>query len=166
MNMPALHPANEPLSTLLGTWRGRGEGHYPTIDSFEYFEEVSFGHVGKPFIAYGQKTRHATTDLPLHAEQGYFRPTSPGTVELVLVQPSGIIEIHEGTIAVIDGSTVITLDSVHVAGSPTAKDVTQVQRVLTITGEGQSGDTMSYDMSMAAVGLPLQHHLAATLTRV
>ncbi|MDG2113046.1 MAG: FABP family protein [Actinomycetota bacterium] len=161
MNEPVLHPFCETLRPLLGTWRGRGSGHYPTIDDFEYLEEISFGHVGKPFVAYGQKTRDATTELPLHAEQGYFRPDGEGNVELVLVQPSGIIEIHTGSVAPIEGGVELVLHTVHVATSPTAKDVTEVGRVITVKGE-----TLMYDLSMAAVGLELQHHLNATLQRV
>lgn len=161
MNQPVLHPLCEPLLPLLGTWRGRGSGHYPTIDDFGYLEEVTFGHVGKPFLAYGQKTRDATTELPLHAEQGYFRPDAEGGVELVLVQPSGIIEIHTGSITPTDGGVELRLHTVHVATAPSAKDVTEVERSITV-----QGDTLTYDMSMAAVGLELQHHLNATLQRV
>ena len=43
----AIHPAIEPLSFLLGKWRGRGEGGFPTINSFSYGEELHFSHSGK-----------------------------------------------------------------------------------------------------------------------
>lgn len=152
-----IHDALEPLAFLLGTWRGTGQGSYPTIDDFSYREEVTFGHVGKPFLAYSQKTRNAETDLPLHAESGYWRPVGNGGVEVVLSHPTGVMEMLVGTT---DGG-VVTLTSSQIALTPTAKSVIEVHRRFEI-----GDDELRYDVSMAAVGLPLTHHLSAVLTRV
>jgi hypothetical protein len=92
-----LHPNLEELAPLLGTWAGRGAGEYPTIQPFEYFEEVVFTHVGKPFLVYGQKTKAVADGKPLHAETGFLRVPQPGNVELVLAHPSGITEIEVGS---------------------------------------------------------------------
>ena len=151
-----LHEDCAPLAFLLGTWRGRGEGEYPTIDSFAYLEEVTFGHVGKPFLAYVQKTRHADTGQPLHAETGYVRAIGDDRIEFVLSQPSGIVELHSGRIA---GTRLdLTLHAVHT--TPAAKSVTDVARSIEVVD-----DTLSYTVAMAAVGEPLTHHLRATLQR-
>ena len=151
-----LHEDCAPLAFLLGTWRGRGEGEYPTIEPFAYLEEVTFGHVGKPFLAYSQKTRHAETGQPLHAEAGYVRAVGDERIEFVLSQPSGIVELHSGR--AVDTRLELTLHAVHT--TPAAKSVTDVVRSIEVTG-----DTLSYTIAMAAVGEPLTHHLRATLER-
>ncbi len=53
---PPLHPDLEPVAWLLGSWRGEGAGSFPTIQSFRYGEELRFWHVGKPFLAFAQRT--------------------------------------------------------------------------------------------------------------
>ena len=158
MTGPAIHDDIAHLSWLLGTWAGKGEGEYPTIESFAYNEEVTIGHVGKPFLAYSQKTKHAETGLPLHAETGYFRPVGLTGLELVVAQPSGIMESHEGTV---DGTSLV-LTAVTVVTTGSAKDVTEVVRKITVD---PAAGSLSYTVDMAAVGQPLQHHLAATLHR-
>jgi hypothetical protein len=157
---PELHPDVAVLAPLLGTWEGSGTGDYPTIDDFAYVESITFSHVGKPFVAYTQRTRHPETSAPMHAETGYLRVPRPGSIEIVMAQPTGLAEIYEGAVVGGDAPLVIDVRSTSINATSTAKEVTITERTISVTG-----DDLHYTFRMAAVGQPLQHHLRATLHR-
>ncbi|SBS76244.1 conserved hypothetical protein [uncultured Mycobacterium sp.] len=158
--MPDLHPDLTVLAPLLGTWAGAGAGEYPTIDSFGYREEITIGHVGKPFLTYSQRTRATDDGRPLHAETGYFRLPAPGRIELVVAHPTGVTEIDEGTLLVDADGLAIEVASTSIGLTGSAKSVTALSRSFQL-----AGDQLTYRVAMAAVGVPLTHHLAATLRR-
>jgi THAP4-like, heme-binding beta-barrel domain len=157
---PDLHPDLEALAPLLGRWAGRGSGFYPTIQPFEYFEEVVFSHVGKPFLAYSQKTTSVADGRPLHGETGYFRVPRLGSVELIVAHPNGITEIEAGTYALTGGLIEVELSSTAIGLAPSAKEVTALGRSLRV-----DGDELSYTLRMGGMGQPLQDHLVAVLHR-
>jgi len=152
----ALHPDATALEFLLGTWTGEGQGHYPTIASFGYREEIRFWHVGKPFLAYSQRTWALDDGRPLHSESGYWRPKPDGAVEVVMAIPTGHVEIQEGRVV----GTTVSLSSRLVGATATAKPIDAVTRDLVVEGDG-----LRYVLAMAAVGEPLQEHLTAQLHR-
>lgn len=162
-----VHPATDPdplgpLAAWVGTWRGGGHGDFPTIDAFDFVEEVVFSATGKPFLAYTQRTRHAVDDRPLHVESGYLRrvgePAGDGAVavEWVVAQPTGLAETAAGTLA----DDVLTTTAVP-HRTPTAVEVREVRRRFV-----RAGDDLTYDLWMATADVPTTtHHLRASLHR-
>jgi hypothetical protein len=150
--------AGHPLDALAGTWRGTGQGEYPTIAGFAYAEELSITPVpGRPLAHWRSTTRDLSNDEPRHAESGFLRATqAPGAVELVVAHGFGIVETAAGEL----DREHLVLVSTGLLGTASAKSVERVERRYTL-----DGDRLTYDIAMAAVGIPLTHHLRAELRR-
>jgi hypothetical protein len=150
-------PDDHPFADLAGTWSGEGAGSYPTIQPFGYREELVIEPVpGRPVAHWRSRTRDAATGEPRHAESGFLRSVGDGQVELVVAHSFGIVEVGTGTFT---GDRLET-ESRQLVGAPTAKQVDVVSRRCRF-----DGDTLTYEVAMAAVGEPLTHHLRATLQR-
>jgi hypothetical protein len=150
-------PDDHPFAVLGATWRGTGNGEYPTIAGFAYTEELVITPVpGRPMAHWRSTTRDAATDEPRHAESGFLRATETG-VELVVAHGFGVLEAALGSF---DGAA-LALRSTDLFGTPSAKHVDEVDRRYEL-----NDDMMRYTISMAAVGIALTHHLSAELRRV
>jgi hypothetical protein len=143
----------EPLAFLVGSWRGEGEGEYPGVDPFRYTEELSFEHVGDPFLLVTESS-WTLDGAPLHFERGTLRPVGAGRVDLALAHPIGVAEVAEGTV---DGTTV-TLRSTAVVRTATGSPVTEIERRYRL-----EGDALSYELDMAMDGVARTFHVRATL---
>ena len=150
-----------PLAWLLGRWEGAGVGGYPSIESFQFGQEITFTHVGKPFLAYSSRTwlldEAGNQVRPLASETGFWRPQPDGTLEVMLAHPTGYAEIWLGTV---DGAKVELATDV-VARTGSAKEYTAGRRVYGLV-EGE----LMWAMDMAAAGEPLQAHVSGRLKRV
>jgi len=98
---PDLHPTLLPLLPLIGTWRGTGRGGYPTIEDFDYGQQVTFAHDGRGVLRYESRAWLLNEDgsvlRPGARETGWWRPgASPDELELLLAHPTGIVEIYVG----------------------------------------------------------------------
>ena len=155
----ALHPSLEAVGALIGTWRGPGRGEYPTIASFEYSEDVTFTDVGKPFLHYVQRTQ-SPEGAPMHTETGFLRVSAAGVVEFVLAQPTGQTELAEGPLETRPDGFSCALRS-QIVNSGSAKHVEATIRRVELTG-----DALRTTFAMAAVDVPMTHHLSSELRRV
>ena len=111
----------EPLEWLIGKWRceNTGNGQFPTIQSFNYGEELVFSNVGQPMLNVSSFTWHPESKIPMHQEVGFLR-IKPGTnqVSLLLSHNFGLTSIEEGTV---DGHSIV-LESKNISRIAFAKE--------------------------------------------
>ena len=83
--------------------RARASVGYPTIESFQFGQEITFSHNGKPFLIYTSRTwrldEDGTIGAPLATETGFWRPQPDSELEVLLAHPTGFVEIYLGEIA-------------------------------------------------------------------
>jgi hypothetical protein len=151
---PRVPDEAHPFAGMAGVWQGRGEGSYPNVAPFAYLEELVIEPVpGRPVAHWRSRSRDAATGEPRHAEAGFVR-AGGGGVELVVAHNTGITEVAVGTW---QGGR-LRLSCLRLLATPTAKQVDRVDRAYDFTATG-----VTYGLEMAAVGVPLTHHLHAVL---
>lgn len=163
---PDLHPALLGLLPYIGVWRGRGRGGYPTIDDFDYAQEIRISHDGRPFLLYESRAwildEQSRPVRPAGREIGWWRPVMAGDratdeLEALMSNPTGIMELYLGKVT----GTRVEMATDAVMRTATAKEVTAGHRLFGIV-EG----ALLYAQEMAAVGHGLSPHLSARLIRV
>lgn len=156
-----LHEVVAPFAFLLGSWRGEGRGHYPTIDSFTYTETLTFTATpGKPFLAYEQRSA-SPAGSPMHTERGFLRFVGAGAVEFTIAQPTGQTELLEGTVSA-DLQT-FHFRSTVLANSSTAKTVSETLRRYELDS---TRTVLHTEFDMAAVGEAMTNHLISDLRKL
>eukprot|EP01080_Neovahlkampfia_damariscottae_P006834 gene6834-10999_t len=150
----------ETIGFLIGTWKGEGVGKYPTIETFEYTEELTFVALPKkPILFYTQKTWKKQDKSPLHVETGYIRVPKENKVELVNSQPTGMTEVLEGFVK----DQEITLESTGIIRSDSAKKphVLKSKRIFSLK-DGKLEEIVE----MATTNTEkIQNHLTAVLSK-
>jgi THAP4-like, heme-binding beta-barrel domain len=150
-----------PYAWLIGTWAGAGVGGYPTTQGFQFGQEITFAHDGRPFLSYWSRTwkidEQGQPVEPLAMESGFWRPQADNQVEVTLAHPTGIVEIWVGQVS----GAKIELTTDVVARTVTAKEYTAAQRLYGMV----EGDLL-WALDMSAVGQPMQSHVSARLKRI
>ncbi|MEU1642136.1 FABP family protein [Micromonospora zamorensis] len=163
---PKLHPALDGLLPYIGLWRGRGKGGFPTIEDFDYGQEIRISHDGRPFLHYESRAwildEQSKPVRPAGREIGWWRPVlvdgrATDELEALLSTPTGVMELHLGKRT----GTQVEFATDAVVRTPTAKEVTGGKRLFGIV-EG----ALLYAQEMAAMGHGLSPHLSARLVRV
>lgn len=155
-----LHPDCAPIAWMLGTWRGNGHGDYPTIEKFEFGQELIFTHDGRPFFHYmarswivddkGEKVRDGAI------ETGFIRCKPEGRVEVVLAHNTGFAEVWYGEA----GEARMEVSTDAVVRTESAKEYVGGKRLY-----GYVEGDLLYAYDMAAMGQALQPHIWARLKR-
>lgn len=160
-----LNSACAPLADLIGIWRGQGEVDYATMDRPRRFAiQLAVAHDGRAFLSHESRAwlldDSGAVVRPAAREVGWWRPRADGTVEFLLAHITGITEVFVGGPA--EGGWVVSTDSV--VTTATAKTVESARRTYRIVENSGRVDLL-FDEERAMVGLELQPHLTARLTR-
>jgi hypothetical protein len=159
-----LHPECQPLSPLLGVWRGEGEAEYPSLlGQFRYGQQITFAHDGRPFLHYEARAwlLNASGQVlaPAAREVGWWLVQPDESIEVVLAHAFGICEIYYGG-PTSESSWEFSTNAV--LRTESARDTTEAARLYGILDDG----VLAYVEERALRGLPMQPHLSAQLRPV
>jgi len=152
------------LFTLLeGTWAGEGRGQFPTVNSFDYRETLTFTRRDEKTLAYEQRTQRRsdgqTEYRESHWENGFIRILENDDLELVNVQSNGRSEVLDGNIETLD-----SMIRIHFVSKALTNDSRMVSSARTFELEG---DTLHYEMEMQTTKVnQLTQHLKIALRHI
>lgn len=156
-----LNPTLMGLAWLIGRWEGSGHGNWPPGGEFEFAQQVDFTTNGGPFLHYLSQLftvdENGAPLEPLMSETGYWRPQADASVEVVLSNPDGVVEVLAGKLQ--PGKIELTTDVVaRTTTSPL--EYTGGQRLY-----GNVEGDLLWTFDRATTQVPLQPYVWARLQR-
>lgn len=158
-----MHDSLLALLPLIGTWRGTGTGVVASTGAtFDYGQQISFVHDGRPFLAYEARSwltdADGTVIRQAWRESGFWRP-GPGQddVEAVIASNTGQALQFVG----VAGDQRWDVHSISAVPTPTARPVDGERRLYAIVDE-----ELVYVSELAPAGQPYAPHLNARLSRM
>nr|XP_002764057.1 peroxynitrite isomerase THAP4-like [Callithrix jacchus] len=161
MEPPKMKPVVEPLSWMLGTWLSDPPraGTYPTLQPFQYLEEMHILHVAQPMLSFLFNSFHLDTHK--QKECGFIR-LKPDTnkVAFVSTQNTCVVEVEEGEVN--EQELCITSHSIARISFAKEPHVEQFTWKFRLNSEGKLEQTVS----MATTTQPMTQHLHVTYKKV
>ena len=132
---------------------------YPTIEPFDYGEELVFDHVGDAYLTYAQRSWSIADETPIHLERGFVRMGEGREVEWTVAHPLGLVEVAHGP--VIGTAFEVATAPGLIGRTRTGMDVTGTIRRYTVRD-----GILAYRFDMATERSPMTEHLRGELRRV
>lgn len=148
----------------MGTWKGTGRGEYPTIQAFEYFEQLTFSpNPGRPAIHYEQQTWLKEPDgsagRASHWETGFIHALGNGSYQISNSQGGARVEVLQSVAVSLD-SEPKRLAFTHLLVGNDARIIQTARRFAV------EGDRLEYTMQMETTQTrKLLQHVEAVLWR-
>lgn len=128
-----LHQLLHVLAWLEGTWvtDEPAVGSYPTMNSFEYYDQINITSTGQPILNYVAQSWHPVSGMAMHRETGFLQilPRSRKVV-LSLIDNLGFFTVEQGDLMNEDSGT-IDLNSTNIlatdASIPSFPTLTEVR---------------------------------------
>lgn len=159
----------EPLTWLLGGWKGEGSGGFPTHDPFEYINRMNFkivadGFDNEPIIHFEEIgwVIEENKEVFKHWETGYFKPALNGRIEFYVCHNTGRVEVTYGSYTSVDftnHSFSIIFDSDFIRNDEGTNIAIASQRVLTC-----NQNKINYRLAMSTTKVDqMTNHLESVL---
>ena len=162
-----LHPSLLGLLPFVGMWRGRGQGGFPAPEDYNFAQEITISHDGRPFLMYSSRSWLLDDDSkPLGEsvrEFGFWRPVlndqgrPTDDMEATMISPDGVMELYLGRA----NGTRLEMEADAIVRTPTGAQVTGGQRLFGIVD-----GALLYAHEMVAGGEGPHPHMSARLIRV
>ncbi len=154
MTTDVLHPDLAALSWLVGSWTGEGRGLWSGDPGFEFVDQISFEHDGRPLLVYHERTLRPD-GVPSHAEAGFLTAAGDGVFHWTIAEPNGITEVLVGSFV----TGALELDTTEIGHTPTTDDVTSVRRRLSPA----AGGGLRIEVAVGVNGKPPTPHTESVL---
>ena len=151
-----LNPDLAALSWLVGRWTGRGRGLWSAVPGFEFVDEMSFEHDGRPLLMYHERTLRPD-GVPSHSEAGFVTAAGGGVFHWTIAEPNGITEVLVGSIV----AGALELDTTEIGHTPTTGNVSSVRRRLSPA----EGGRLRAEVAIGVNGEPAVPHTESLLQR-